>query len=290
MTRASILHPEILEISNIMLLPLPARLLVYAVAAFSISLEILFLHLSRKRGYAWRESLASLGIGVGHAFSNSLTAVLTIGLFELVWNHRLWTIPLNQIWSFILLFLGLEFCYYWHHRAAHQVRWLWATHAVHHSAEHLNLSAAYRLGWTGWLSGNFLFFLPLCWLGFHPIAVAIGMALNLFYQFWIHTELIPKLGPLEWILNTPSHHRVHHASNSAYIDRNYGGVLILFDRLFGTLVVEQSSDPPVYGLTCPIRSYNPLKIVFGEWQRLFRALYKAKTWGQRWQVAFGPPN
>jgi sterol desaturase/sphingolipid hydroxylase (fatty acid hydroxylase superfamily) len=202
----------------------------------------------------------------------------------------LWTVSLNQGWTILLLFLGTEFFYYWHHRFAHEVRWLWATHAVHHSAKHFNLSAAYRLGWTGWLSGNFLFFIPLCWLGFHPIAVAASLSINLMYQFWIHTELIPKLGWLEWVFNTPSHHRVHHAANPEYVDRNYGGVLIIFDRLFGTFTVESPDRLLTYGLTHPLRSYNPVKIVFHEWSRLFQDLRVARTWRDRCQVMIGRPT
>jgi sterol desaturase/sphingolipid hydroxylase (fatty acid hydroxylase superfamily) len=208
----------------------------------------------------------------------------------LIWQHRILTIPLDQWWAILLLFLGIEFCYYWYHRAAHEIRWLWATHAVHHSARHLNLSAAYRLGWTGWLSGNFLFFLPLCWLGFHPITVTLGLAVNLTYQFWVHTELIPKLGWVEGVFNTPSHHRVHHAANPEYIDRNYGGVLIIFDRWFGTFTAERSDLRPIYGLTHPLRSYNPMTIVLYEWHRLFQDLSKARSWRDRCGVILGRPT
>jgi sterol desaturase/sphingolipid hydroxylase (fatty acid hydroxylase superfamily) len=280
---------HILEV-NMPTIPLHLRLLIFLSAFSLMSLEFLLLYRRRRNVYSWQESFASFGVMLGHRLSQSSVALITLGSMELVWQHRLWTVPLDQWWGIGLLFLGIEFFYYWHHRAAHRIRWMWATHAVHHSPEHMNLSAAYRLGWTGLLSGNTLFFLPLCWLGFPPVAILVGLSLNLLYQFWIHTELIPKLGPLEWVLNTPSHHRVHHASNPAYIDRNYGGVLIIFDRLFGTLAVEQEHNPPIYGLTRPINSHNPFKIVFSEWQRLFRALGRAKTWSQRWYIAFGPPD
>jgi sterol desaturase/sphingolipid hydroxylase (fatty acid hydroxylase superfamily) len=146
------------------------------------------------------------------------------------------------------------------------------------------------LGWTGWLSGNAIFFVPLCWLGFHPIAVTIGLSLNLLYQFWIHTELIAKLGILEWILNTPAHHRVYHASNQAYLDRNYGGALIIFDRLFGTFTEEKLHLSINYGLTHPLRTNNPFKIAICEWERLFKDLLTAKTWRDRFRVMFGSPN
>jgi len=133
------------------------------------------------------------------------------------------------------LFVSSEFLYYWHHRASHRVRWLWATHSVHHSPTRLNLTAAIRLGWTGSISGSFVFFLPLAWIGFHPLMIVGMLSVNLLYQFFIHTELSPRLGPLEWVLNTPDHHRVHHASNDACLDKNYGGILIVFDRFSARL-------------------------------------------------------
>jgi sterol desaturase/sphingolipid hydroxylase (fatty acid hydroxylase superfamily) len=263
---------------------------VYPILLAMILLEAALIRYSHRSTFSWKESLSSLGVLIGHRISNTVFGVLPIAVFSFVWQHRLWTIPINQAWAILLLFIGTEFFYYWHHRVAHEVRWLWATHAVHHSARHLNLSAAYRLGWTGWLSGNFLFFLPLCWIGFHPIAVTSCLGLNLIYQFWIHTELIPKLGWLEWIFNTPSHHRVHHASNPAYIDRNYGGVLIIFDRMFGTFTAERANCAPIYGLTHSLQSYNPAKIAFHEWKRLFQDLRFAKTWRDRSRIILGRPT
>jgi sterol desaturase/sphingolipid hydroxylase (fatty acid hydroxylase superfamily) len=263
---------------------------VLAIAIAMILIEIFLSSLSHRHVYSWRESLTSIGIAIGHRLSNAVFMAIPTGMLFLAWQHRLFTIPSDRPWSILLLFIGIEFFYYWLHRTSHKVRWLWATHAVHHSVKHFNLSGAYRLGWTGWLSGNVLFFMPLCWLGFHPIAVTIGLYLNLLYQFWIHTELIPKLGAFEWILNTPSHHRVHHASNREYIDRNYGGVLIIFDRLFGTFAEEKSNRLLIYGLTHPLRSHNPFKIAFYEWEKLFKDLLSAKTWRDRYRVVLGPPT
>jgi sterol desaturase/sphingolipid hydroxylase (fatty acid hydroxylase superfamily) len=270
---------------------MPYKLVYYAYPIFLvfILLEAVLIQRSGKPTFSWKESLTSLGIAIGSRISNLLFGFIPLSIYSFTWQHRLFTISLNQWWEIFLLFLGAEFCYYWHHRAAHEIRWMWATHAVHHSAKHLNLSAAYRLGWTGWLSGNFLFFIPLCWLGFHPIAIAVTLALNLLYQFWIHTELIPKLGLLEWVLNTPSHHRVHHASNSEYIDRNYGGFLIIFDRLFGTFTTSQPDLRPIYGLSHRLRSYNPVTIAFHEWNRLFQDLMKTKTWRDRCSLILGRP-
>jgi sterol desaturase/sphingolipid hydroxylase (fatty acid hydroxylase superfamily) len=255
----------------------------------AILIEIILV-LRRDRQFPWRESLTSLSIAIGHALTSFLLKSLVIGTLTLVWHYRCLTIPLDRPWSWPALLISLEFFYYWHHRFAHRIRWFWATHAVHHSPNCLNLAAAYRLGWTGIISGHFLCFAPLVWLGFAPVAVLTGLALNVFYQFWLHTELIPKLGPLEWVLNTPSHHRVHHASNPEYIDRNYGGVLIIFDRLFGTFAAENPSVPITYGLVTPIRSQHPVAIVFAEWRRLWQDVHSAKTKRQRWQYLCNTPD
>lgn len=262
---------------------------IYPILFIIVLLEAIFIQHNRQ-SFSWKESLASLGVAVGHRITSLVFSVIPITLYTFIWEHRLGTIPLNHVWSILLLFIGLEFFYYWYHRLSHENRWLWATHAVHHSANYFNLSATFRLGWTGWLSGHFLFFTPLCWFGFHPIAIALCLGLNLLYQFWIHTELIPQLGWFEWLFNTPSHHRVHHASNPEYIDCNYGGVLIIFDRLFGTFTAEHPNHPLVYGLTQPLHSHNPLTIAFHEWIRLFKALQGAKTWLQRCQILFSYPT
>jgi sterol desaturase/sphingolipid hydroxylase (fatty acid hydroxylase superfamily) len=261
----------------------------YPILLLAIAIEIYCSKGSQNRNYHWQESIASLGIFLIHHLTQILFRFVPTGLLFFAWEHRLFTVPIEQWWSIPLLFILIEFCYYWYHRTAHQIRWLWATHAVHHSVRYFNLSAAYRLGWTGWLSGNILFFMPLAWLGFQPIAIGIGLSLNLLYQFWIHTELIPKLGILELVFNTPSHHRVHHASNSEYIDRNFGGVLIIFDRLFGTFTEEKSDRSIIYGLTHPLKSQNPFKIALHEWERIFQDLLIAKTWRDRFRIILGLP-
>ena len=247
-------------------------------------LEAILIHRSRRSTLSWQESLASLGVMIGHQISKIIFGMIPIGVYSFIWEHRLWTVSLNRGWAILLLFVGIEFCYYWYHRFAHQIPWLWATHVVHHSTNQFNLSAAYRLGWTGWLSGYFLFFAPLSWVGLHPVAITVSLSVNLLYQFWIHTELVPKLGWLEWILNTPSHHRVHHAANPEYVGRNYGGVLIIFDRIFGTFTVEHPNRTLIYGLTYPLQSHNPVKIAFHGWSRLFQELKVAKTWYARCRV------
>jgi sterol desaturase/sphingolipid hydroxylase (fatty acid hydroxylase superfamily) len=155
--------------------------------------------------------------------------------------------------------------------------WFWANHSVHHSANELNLSAAYRIGVLGRLSGTAFFFVPLVWLGFPPKIVFQLLSINLLYQFWIHATWIPKLGWLEYVFNTPSAHRVHHAANLHYLDANYGGVLIVFDRLFGTYTAERDDLPCRYGLVKPMTSYNPLRIEFTQWALLIRDVVTAKS-------------
>ena len=157
------------------------------------------------------------------------------------------------------------------------LRWFWANHSVHHSPNELNLSAAYRIGVLSRFSGTAFFFVPLVWLGFQPKIVFQLLSINLLYQFWIHATWIPKLGWLEYVLNTPSAHRVHHASNLDYLDANYGGVLIVFDRLFGTYKAERADLQCRYGLVKPMTSYNPLRIELTQWASMIRDVVTAKS-------------
>lgn len=259
-------------------------------------LELLLLRRRARRqpeaglNYDWRETAASLAVALGQRLSGMLTALLIGPVYAAAWTLRLWEAPLDQVWTWALLFVGVEFIYYWQHRAGHEVRWFWASHSVHHSVTHYNLSAAYRLGWTAGLSGQALFYLPLAVLGFHPAAIFAMLGLNLLYQFGLHTTLVPKLGVLEAVLNTPSHHRVHHASNLEYLDANYGGVLIVFDRWFGTWRPERDDVVPVYGLVTPLRSHNPLVIALREWAWLLRDVRQAQGWRQRLHYLVKPPG
>jgi sterol desaturase/sphingolipid hydroxylase (fatty acid hydroxylase superfamily) len=255
------------------------------------TLEGLILTFVAKRAYDWRSWAASATDALVREYLvYAFVTVSLVGpLIEMAWQHRLTTVALNGFASFAVLFLGQEFCYYWFHRAAHRVRWFWATHAVHHSPNEFNLGIAYRFGWTGRLAGNAVFFVPMIWLGFSPKAVFAALALNLLYQFWLHTEWVPKLGWLEYVLNTPSHHRVHHASNADYIDKNYGGVLIVFDRLFGTFAAERRDLPCRYGLVTPLISHNPIRIAFHEWRQMAKDLQGVRTGREAIGYLFGPP-
>lgn len=212
--------------------------------------------------YPWRQTGATFAVWIGQVLSNALFRPLIAVVFLWAWQHRWFTIALDPI-GITALFVTLEFAYYWFHRLSHSVRWLWATHSVHHSSERIVLSSAIRLGWTGALSGAWLFWLPLVFLGFHPAAVFAMLATNLIYQFFLHTTAVPRLGPVEWIFNTPSSHRVHHSCEARHLDRNFGGILILFDRLFGTYCAEDR-QPERYGIAGLQPSHNPFVIAFGE--------------------------
>jgi sterol desaturase/sphingolipid hydroxylase (fatty acid hydroxylase superfamily) len=251
-------------------------LLFIALPTVVIASWIEALVLSRKQSYDWRAagiSLLDLIIRVSTRvlFPLSIAAPLVM----LASQYAITRINIHGWGAIFLLFIGQEFCYYWYHRAAHRVRWFWANHSVHHSSNQLNLAAAYRIGILGQLSGTALFFVPLVWLGFPAKIVYQLLSLNLLYQFWIHATWIPKLGWLEYVLNTPSAHRAHHAANLDYLDANYGGVLVVFDRLFGTYVAERDDLPCRYGWVEPLKSYNPLHIEFGRWVNLFRDVVTA---------------
>ena len=181
------------------------RGLILATALGFMALEYALGRLEDRQTHDWRESAASFGVALGQNIVRGIEAGLIAIPFAFVYQHRLFEFSGTSAAALLGLFLGSEFLYYWQHRASHRIRWMWATHRVHHSPTRLNLTAAIRLGWTGNISGNFLFFLPLAWIGFHPFAIIGMLGINLLYQFFIHTELAPRLGPIELVMNTPTH-------------------------------------------------------------------------------------
>lgn len=259
------------------------------VMLLAVVLEILW-RLRTRRGYDRATALATLGVAAGNLVFGALNGVAIGAVFTAVWAVAPVRWPINDWRTWAVGFLAVEFAYYWFHRFSHEVRWMWASHVVHHSAEQLTLLSAIRLGWTNLLSGGWLVYLPLVLAGFDPRLVLGLLVLNLRYQFFLHTEAIGRLGPLEWVLNTPAHHRVHHASNPPYLDRNYGGVLIVFDRLFGTFTAERADEPPRYGLVRPVTSRNPLVLALDEWRRLLRDLRAAGSWKRGLALALGKPG
>jgi len=267
-----------------------ALIAIAAIAVGASLIEGLVLTWRRPGSYDWKAMGASLAVAAGRRLTDFIPLSIALPGGAWLYEHRLLNVDLDTWWGLALLFLSLEFLYYWFHRASHRVRWFWATHAVHHCANEMNLSAAYRLGWTGKLTFTLMFFLPMALIGFSPQAIVFAFGVNLLYQFWIHTEWIPRLGWLEGILNTPSAHRVHHAANLEYLDANYGGVLMVFDRMFGTYQPERRELPCRYGLVKPLASYNPLTIAFHQWIALLADLKRARSIREVAGYLFGPPG
>jgi sterol desaturase/sphingolipid hydroxylase (fatty acid hydroxylase superfamily) len=253
--------------------------------------EGVWLSRSRPEGYDWKASACSLADLAGRQLLRFVPLAVIAPWMAWTWEHRLFTQSLDNVGSILLLFFGLEFFYYWYHRFSHTTRWFWAGHSPHHSPNQLNLSAAYRLGWLGRLTGSTLFFTPLVLLGFTPTVVLTSLVLNLLYQFWLHADWVPRLGWLEGIFNTPSNHRVHHARNPEYLDANFGGVLVVFDRLFGTYIPERADVPCDYGTITPaVSSRNPFVLNFSPWIGLFKDLRTARSPREVWMYMFGPPG
>lgn len=202
-----------------------------------------------------RESVRNFMLGAGYQVTELLFAgIIAFPVYALAYHHRIATIELNPLTA-VLLFVLVDFAFYWFHRASHRVRWFWCAHVTHHSSERMNFTTAMRQNATNIFNGGWLFYVPLAFIGFNPVWIGICFALSLVYQFFIHTTLVTKLHPaIEQVFNTPNHHRVHHASNDGYVDTNYGGVFIVWDRLFGTFAEERAGMPIRYGITRPVHS------------------------------------
>jgi sterol desaturase/sphingolipid hydroxylase (fatty acid hydroxylase superfamily) len=252
-------------------------------------IEYLFHRANSVDSHDLGETRTSLAIALGNKIFAALSAGLTAAPILFAYGHRLFQVQLDTVASWLALFLGVEFSYYLHHLAMHKIRWFWATHAVHHSATRINLSAAVRLGWGGHLTGGFLFYLPMLLLGFRPAAVFGVLGFGLLYQFFLHTAYAPRLGPLEWIFNTPQHHHVHHACNPSCIDKNFGAMLIVFDRMFGTFAEAPEDEDLRFGLNGTTRTNGILENVFGIWISIFGDALRAKTVAAKLRSLFGKP-
>ncbi|MFT5236248.1 MAG: sterol desaturase/sphingolipid hydroxylase (fatty acid hydroxylase superfamily) [Shewanella sp.] len=238
--------------------------------------------------YRLPEVLCNLSLAGLHQGTDILTGLLIAKLYLFFFGWRLFDIQMNAM-TFILLMVAQDFCYYWFHRASHRIRWMWAAHVAHHSSETMNFSTAFRQSLMYPLAGMWVFWVPLVVLGFDPNWVVFVVLLNLGLQFFVHTQAVRSLGPLELIFNTPSHHRVHHGRNPQYIDKNYAGVLIIWDKMFGTYAKEEETVE--YGITKPVNSFNPLVVTFSEWRDMLReAFTKGLTLKQRWACLFSPPQ
>jgi sterol desaturase/sphingolipid hydroxylase (fatty acid hydroxylase superfamily) len=258
-----------------------------AFVATMVTLEAL-LRLRSGYGYDRRTALASLGLILGGVPFAAFNGLIVAAIYSTIWTLAPLHLPLDDWRTWTTGFFLVELAYYWFHRASHRVRWLWASHSVHHSSEQLTLLSSFRLGWTSLLSAGWLFYAPLVFAGFDPSLVLGLLVFNLRFQTFLHTELIGRLGPLEWIFNTPAHHRLHHACNDAYIDRNYGGVLIIYDRLFGSLATERPDEPIRYGLAHRGPTTNPITIAFREWRIMANEII-AKRGREVGRTLFGTP-
>jgi sterol desaturase/sphingolipid hydroxylase (fatty acid hydroxylase superfamily) len=237
--------------------------------------------------YSFKELVCNFSLAGLHQLSDLLAGLFIAKLYLLVFGWKLFNIEMS-LSMFLLLMVLQDFFYYWFHRASHRVRWMWAAHVVHHSSENMNFSTAFRQSLMYPLAGMWVFWMPLVIIGFEPKWVVFVVLLNLGLQFFVHTQWIRKLGPLEWVFNTPSHHRVHHGVNAQYIDKNYAGVLIVWDRLFGTF--EPEVEIVRYGISKPVDSFHPLIVTFAEWRDLIGAMKKETNWYERAKVALRPPS
>ncbi len=249
-------------------------IIIYAIPFFVFAMLLEFFVASAKniKTYTAKDAFSSIAMGLGNVFIGFVSKLFVFAALYYVYeNLRIFTIPITW-WSFIILFFLDDFSYYWFHRTSHENRFFWASHVVHHSSKHYNLSTALRQTWTGSFY-SFIFWLWLPLIGFHPGMIIFQMSISLLYQFWIHTELIQKMPKwIELFFNTPSHHRVHHGSNPIYLDKNHAGILIIWDKLFGTFQPELKSEKVQYGLVVNIKTYNPIFIAFNEWGALFKDL------------------
>lgn len=245
----------------------------------------------RKGEFETRDALTSLLMGAGNVAAGLLLGFVSIVALLWVWQFRFFDLGLHW-WVFVTAFIFDDLRYYWYHRIAHRVRWVWAEHVNHHSSQHYNLTTALRQSWTGQMTGMFVLQVPLVLLGFHPAVIAFVYGFNLIYQFWIHTEAISKLPrPIEYIFNTPSHHRVHHATNPRYLDANYAGTLIIWDRMFGTFVEELPEDMPRYGIVKNVGTFNPVRVAFHEWFGMFKDVFSpGLSLRQRLLYMIAPPG
>lgn len=269
------------------------NIILYAIPFFILAM-LLELYVTIKMGiktYEPKDAFSSIAMGLGNVFLGFGSKVLVLLVFFWVYDSfRLLEIPIVW-WSFVLLFFADDFAYYWFHRISHECRLFWASHVVHHSSKHYNLSTALRQTWSGGFY-TFIFWLWLPLLGFHPAMIMLQMSISLLYQFWIHTEAINKMPKwFEAIFNTPSHHRVHHGSNPIYLDRNHAGILIIWDKLFGTFQPELESERVNYGLVKNINTFNPIKIAFIEWVYMFKDAFSGnKSIKDRLQYLIKPPG
>lgn len=266
--------------------------IIYAEPVFLAMMAVEYA-IERHRGqpvYRAADTVASLSLGIISQLVGVFTKLAALGLYTLVWQHAaIWTLPADSAWVWVGALLAYDFCYYWLHRLGHEVQLLWAAHVVHHSSEEYNLSTALRQTGTGFLFG-WIFYLPMAVVGVPPLVFAVVGLIDLLYQFWVHTRQVGKLGWFDRVFCSPSNHRVHHGQNDYCIDRNYGGILILWDRLFGTFVEERDAEPIVYGIRGALRSFDPLRANLHLYAAMLQDMRLAARWADKARVLFKHPG
>jgi sterol desaturase/sphingolipid hydroxylase (fatty acid hydroxylase superfamily) len=269
-----------------------AQIIVLATPVF-LALIALEWAVGMRRGhntYRLHDALASIGLGVMSQVTGVFGKLLRVGLYTAVFEHvALTVLPVNSIGVWLGALLLYDFLYYWHHRAGHRIAVLWAAHAVHHQSEDYNLSTALRQTSSGFIFG-WIFYLPMAVIGVPPLVFGTVALIDLLYQFWVHTQQIGKLGWFDRWFCAPSNHRVHHAVNDRYLDKNYGGILIVWDRLFGTYAKEDDAEPIVYGTRAPLRSFNPLWANLQVYRELALDSWRATAWPDKLRVWIKPPG
>ena len=261
---------------------------VFAIPVF-IALIIVEVLINAKKNlnlYQFKDSAANITMGLGSVVIGLLTKTFAFFVFLWIYQFRLFEIP-NTWWMWGLLLLADDVTFYWYHRSAHEIRFFWAAHVQHHSSEHMNFSVALRQSW-GEPFIKFLFYMWLPFIGFNPVYILIMQSISLVYQFFPHTKLVGKLGPIEWIFNSPSHHRVHHATQVQYLDKNHAGILIIWDRMFGTF--QKEIEVPIYGITENINTFSPLKIASHEYVNLWQDIRRAKKFSDKINYLIKPPG
>ncbi len=267
------------------------QVIFYAFPLFAtvIVLELVINFFQERQLYKGIDTVASVSMGIGSLFVNILMKAAAFFAYTFLYNN-FHIFELDSVWwVWVLLIFADDLSFYWHHRLSHEVRILWAAHVNHHSSTNLNYSTALRQSWTE-LFHKYFFWLWLPIIGFKPWMILTMMSFSLIFQFLQHTKLVRKLGPLEWIFNTPSAHRVHHASNIRYMDKNHAGMLIIWDRLFGTYQEELDEDEPIYGITNNINTYNPVKIATHEYSSIWQDLKQMPTFGDKVRLLINPPG
>lgn len=241
--------------------------------------------------YEWRDALTSMSMGLGNLITDLLLGFISLGFLMWAWQFRLIDLGVS-LPIIILALVSQDFIYYWKHRFAHRIRWFWSAHVVHHSSEHYNLTTALRQPWNNQFTGHIILSSPLIFVGFHPLLIGFVGSLNLLYQYWIHTESIRKMPKwFEFIFNTPSHHRVHHSTHPTHLDKNYAGILIIWDRMFGSFVEEDDEGVQRYGLVKNIGTFNPVRVAFAEMVAIFKdASARGLTPVQRLRYFVSPPG